>query len=413
MTVRRLTLNEFRTERNVSLSVLERETLRKLHPGIRIEPTAYSDDRYDLTPDQHVGIVCLPDLVIEVRPKVPMSSVLFLVSYACNAVKWFDAQPEYGRDIELTEVVAMIFARAVEQATRRGLLNGYQSEDESMQAPRGRILFDEQLRRRLRMSSPIEVRHDNYTPDVIENRLLVAALSILGRLSLRHESVRRELLRAQRLFGAVKRMHFSRNSVPEVLFTRLNRHYQPVVSLATLVLRSASLDLGKGGAHGSAFLVDMNHVFEQFVRRALRRALNLDTQSFPDRGPRLRLDQAGRVPLKPDLCLLEGNRIAWVGDAKYKRLPSETYKNADLYQLLAYTVVTGLSGGTLIYAADEGISAAEHIVLEAGKKLQVVALDLSAPSNMILRQIDRIATGIGKSPTIDIIKPASVGIGLP
>jgi 5-methylcytosine-specific restriction enzyme subunit McrC len=317
MTVRRLTLNEFRTERNVSLSVLERETLRKLHPGIRIEPTAYSDDRYDLTPDQHIGIICLPDVVLEVRPKVPISSVLFLVSYACNAVEWFDPQPEYGRDIELTEVVAMIFARAVEQATRRGLLNGYQSEDESLQAPRGRILFDEQFRRRLRMSSPIEVRHDNYTPDVIENRLLVAALSILSRLSLRHESVRRELLRAQRLFGAVKRMHFSRNSLPEVRFTRLNRHYQPAISLATLVLRSASLDLGKGGAHGSAFLIDMNHVFEQFVRRALRRALNLDTQRFPDRGPRPRLDQAGRVPLKPDLCLLEGNRITWIGDAKY------------------------------------------------------------------------------------------------
>jgi hypothetical protein len=75
--------------------------------------------------------------------------------------------------------------------------------------------------------------------------------------------------------------------------------------------------------------------------------------------------------------------------------------------------VTGLSGGTLIYAADEGISAAEHIVLDAGKKLQVVALDLSAPSNMILRQIDRLATGIRKSPTIDTIKPASIGIGLP
>ena len=220
-TARRLTLNEFGTERGVFLSIEEREALRRLHSGIRIEPTPYSNDHYDLTPDQRIGLVCLPDLVFEIRPKVPMSSVLFLVSYACNAVDRFDQQPEFGRELDLTEVVAIILARMVEQATRRGLLNGYQTEDDSLQAPRGRILFDEQLRRRLGISPPIEVRHDNFTTDIIENRLLVAALSTLGRLPLRSNSAKRELLRAQRLFGAVKRVHFSRTAVPDVLFTRV------------------------------------------------------------------------------------------------------------------------------------------------------------------------------------------------
>jgi 5-methylcytosine-specific restriction endonuclease McrBC regulatory subunit McrC len=59
-----------------------------------------------------------------------MSSVLFLVSYACNVVEWFDQQSEFGPELELTEVVAIMLARMVEQATRRGLLNGYQTEDD-------------------------------------------------------------------------------------------------------------------------------------------------------------------------------------------------------------------------------------------------------------------------------------------
>jgi 5-methylcytosine-specific restriction enzyme subunit McrC len=396
-TTRRLTLNEFKTERGVLLSIEEREALRQLHPGLRIEPTPYSNDHYDLTSDQRIGLVCLPDLVLEVRPKVPMSSVLFLVSYACNAVEWFNQQPEFGRELDLTEVVAIMLARMVEQTTRRGLLNGYQSEDESLQAPRGRILFDEQLRRRFGISPPIEVRHDNFTTDVIENRLLVAALSALGRLPLRSTSARRELLRAQRLFGAVKRVHFSRTAVPDILITRLNRHYQAAISLATLVLRSASLDLGTGGARGSALLIDMNDVFERFVRSALRMALDVDVKRFPERAPFLRLDEAEVIPLKPDLCLVEDQHITWVGDAKYKRLPSGAYRNADLYQLLSYAVATGLSSGTLIYAADEGVSTAEHVVLQAGKRLHVVALDLSAPPAAIRRQIKVLAEGIGKS----------------
>jgi 5-methylcytosine-specific restriction enzyme subunit McrC len=195
----------------------------------------------------------------------------------------------------------------------------------------------------------------------------------------------------------VERVHFSRTTVPDVLFTRLNRHYQAAISLATLVLRSASLDLGTGGARGSALLIDMNEVFEQFVRNALRMALGIEVKRFPERAPFLRLDEAETVPLRPDLCLVEGQRIAWVGDAKYKRLPSGAYGNADLYQVLAYTVATGLPSGTLIYAADEGVSTAEHVVRKAGKRLHVVALDLSAPPAAIRRQIGVLADGITRS----------------
>jgi len=395
--MRRLVLTEFKTEPAVALSTTERDTVRALYPGLRIEPTIGSDGRYDLTPDQRVGLVCLPSLVIEVRPKVPMSSVLFLLSYACDAASWSGQQAEFSRNLDLVEMIAIMLAGMVQQATRRGLLNGYQCEDESLQAPRGRILFDDQIRRRLGISPPIEVRHDVFASDIVENRLLLAALSAMCRIPIRSDCARRELNRSQRLFGAVSRLHFKPTEVPDVLFTRLNRHYQPAVSLASFVLRSASLDLGIGGTRGSAFLIDMNTVFERFVRSALRVYLDADLARFPERSPVLCLDQARVVPLKPDLCLLDGGRIVWVGDAKYKRLPVGGYRNADLYQLLAYAVALDLPGGTLVYAADEGVSAAEHVVRHAGKQLRVVALDLLAPRSKLLEQIDALARVVRSS----------------
>ena len=219
----------------------------------------------------------------------------------------------------------------------------------------------------------------------------------MGRIPHRSDGTRREIFRAERLFGAVRRTNFAPTAVPDVVFTRLNRHYQPAVSLASLLLRSASLDLGAGGARGSAFLIDMNSAFEQFVRRALRDALNARAERFPDRPPRTRLDRAGVVPLKPDLCLIEDEQVVWAGDAKYKRLPAGAYRNADLYQLLAYAVALDLPGGTLVYAADEGVSTAEHIVVHADKRLHVVALDLMAPRAGVLRQIASIALHIERS----------------
>ena len=398
--MRRLTLTEFRTQFGIVLSVDERDAVRRLHPGIRIEPTLGSESRYDLTPDQRVGLVCLPSLVIEIRPKVPMSSVLFLLSHACDAASWFEQQPELSDDLDLVEMIAIMLARLVQQATRRGLLNGYQSEDEALQAPRGRILFDEQIRRRLGTSPPIEVRHDVFTSDILENRLLLAALGAMNRIRLQSAMAKRELIRAQRLFGGVIRQHFEPASIPHVVFTRLNQHYQPAISLATLVLCSAALDLGVGGSRGSAFLIDMNAAFEQFVRKALRAAIGVESARFPDRPRTVHLDEAGVVPLKPDLCLLEGRRIVWVGDAKYKRLPVGGYRNADLYELLAYAVALDLPGGTLVYAADEGTGAAQHVVVHAGKRLRVVALDLVAPRSALLRQIQELAGQIAPTEPV-------------
>lgn len=390
-TTRRLTLTEFETLPGQELTTSERDGVRRLHKGIRVEPTLGAEGRYDLTADQRIGLVCLPGLVIEIRPKVPMSSVLFLVSYACDAAAWFAQQPELARNADLTEVLAIMLARLTEQATRRGLLNGYRTEDEALQAPRGRVLFDEQIRRRLAVAPPIEVRHDVFTADIIENRLLLAALEFMGRLPHRSLAATREVARAKRLFGAVQLVRFPPAAIPEIAFTRLNRHYEPAVSLASLLLRSSSLDLGAGGSRASAFLIDMNVVFEQFVRAAMRTALGADMATFPDRAPGIWLDEKGAVPLKPDLCLIRGGTLVWVGDAKYKRLASGAYNNADLYQVLAYSTALGLPGGLLVYAADQGVTSAEHVVTRSGKRFRIAALDLFAPPKSILRQIDGLA----------------------
>ncbi len=397
MTVRRLKLIEYRKEPAYQLSVDERDGLRRLHPGITIEPALGHSGRYDITADQRIGIVCLPALTVEICPKVPLESVLFVISYGCDAISWSDKRPEFADQPDLVEALAIMFARIVQHVTRHGLLNGYRCEDEPLRVLRGRLRFDEQIRRRFRIIPPLEVRHDLFTPDTHENRLLLSALDLLGRIPRCSASCRREIFRAQRLFGGVQAVRFHRVQDMEVHYNQLNRHYRPAIELAKLVLQNASLDLGDGGPNGSAFLIDMNCAFERFVRRALREAIGVDVGRIPGRAPSARMDEAGSVPLKPDLCLMKNRRVLWVGDAKYKRLPAGAYRNADLYQLLAYTIALDLNGGMLIYAADEGVRSAEHVVANCGKQLRVVTLDLSVSRERIRSQIKWLAQAIRQS----------------
>jgi 5-methylcytosine-specific restriction enzyme subunit McrC len=75
---------------------------------------------------------------------------------------------------------------------------------------------------------------------------------------------------------------------------------------------------------------------------------------------------------------------------KYKRLRAAGYLHPDLYQALAYTVATDLDDAMLIYAAGEAEDAT-HQIVHIGKRVHVRTLELSAPPEDILTQIQHLA----------------------
>jgi 5-methylcytosine-specific restriction enzyme subunit McrC len=193
----------------------------------------------------------------------------------------------------------------------------------------------------------------------------------------------------------VRQVAYDPRRLPSVHFTRLNERYRDVIVLSKLVLRSTTFDLGAGLAPASGFLVDMNRVFEDFLVAALREALGPTHGEFVQGSSRhpLHMDEDRRIRLEPDLSLWHGGQCVWLGDAKYKRLTSDAYPNADLYQATAYAVATGLDRAMLIYAKSEG-PATTHRVVHIGKSIDVVALDLSVPPAELLAQIEEIAASI-------------------
>ena len=125
--------------------------------------------------------------------------------------------------------------------------------------------------------------------------------------------------------------------------------------------------------------MDMSKVFEEFVRRALRKELGLSNRAFPvgNRLPRsVFLDENQEIKVEPDLSWWDGTTCMFAGDVKYKRVRGERVPNADLYQLFAYAAALDLPAGLLVYAEDEA-NAVVHRVRNAGKRLEIATLDLS------------------------------------
>ncbi len=386
-------LREYQESKPHPLAVDKRELLREFLPSVSIEPARGVGDIYVLKPGSTVGALEIGDMSVLIEPKIGIPQLLSLACYAMGVYKLQEQNLfDFQKAQALPDVLALALIAAARRAFGRGLLRGYCTEEDALQTVRGRIRFDEQVRRRYGIPLPVELRFDEFTEDILANQLVKAAAARIGRMTLRSSAARRGLGWIAAILENVSLREFRRRNVPELHFDRLNEHYRHVVGLARLILLQSEFEAFRGDVRASGFLIDMNVLFQEFVTQALRETLGVSDRTLrDDKGlHRLTLAEDDTVQLRPDLSWWDGETCMFVGDAKYKRIDHSSVPNADLYQMLAYTTALNLPGGLLIYAQGEA-EAATYKIRNTYKQLEVVALDLSGSLEEILDRVKAIA----------------------
>src|SRR5690606_22831352 len=142
-----------------------------------------------------------------------------------------------------------------------------------------------------------------------------------------------------------------------------------------VILRSGGIRDRTGRLEASAFLIDMNRLFERFVTVQLQRRL---AGRFEVRAQeQLYLDMERRIPMPPDLVFYRRGHPRLVADVKYKLTDDGLGRNPDFYQLLAYCGALNLDQGYLIYSADQGALATAAAVVNGGPMLSVRPIQLA------------------------------------
>ena len=393
--MRPINLQEYAESEPLRLSGSELDALGDRSLSLTITPAHGKAGAYRLKPGSTIGALEIGDLSVAIRPKLDISRVLFLASYAPGAFKRQEKRFDFDEAHTLVEALALALEAAARRAFARGLLHGYRTEEEALYTVRGRILVAEQIRRRFGVPVPIEVRYDEFTEDIRPNRLVKAAAGLLGRMRIRSPQARNGLRWIGAMLGNVTPVRYARSEVPPVTFDRLNAHYREVVGLARLILRHWAFEAARGDVRAAGFLMDMNTVFQEFVTEALRDKLRVAAHTLcSDREltgrRRIYLDDKSRVRLAPDLTWWDGPTCTFVGDAKYKNADGGRVPSADLYQLLAYATALDLPGGLLVYAQGEA-DPAKYQVRNAGTRLEVVAVDLAGSIEDLRASIGRLA----------------------
>ena len=103
------------------------------------------------------------------------------------------------------------------------------------------------------MALPVAVGYDEFTADILPNRLVKAAARRLRRAGLRSGKARRGLGWLAAMLEDVSLVEFPATAVPSVGFDRLNEHCRSVVELSRLVLRHGAFEAGRGLVRAAGF----------------------------------------------------------------------------------------------------------------------------------------------------------------
>jgi 5-methylcytosine-specific restriction enzyme subunit McrC len=249
----------------------------------------------------------------------------------------------------LHEWVVARFLSQLRDLVQRGLRFDYVEVEESGRLLRGRLDQVRQLRQPPGRQHIFHMRHDVFTPERRENRLLRSALDICFRIAKDPASWRlaNEL---RHLMSDIHPYQQPQNEMPLWQHNRLMAAYSGIKLWTQVIIDQLNPDFQAGSHKGIALLLPMQRLFEATVERVLKTKLPHCTVTGQPR----RHSLAAHTPkpgggaerwftLKPDL-LVEAGDVRVVLDAKWKLIDEHKssgdakydLSQADFYQLYAY-----------------------------------------------------------------------------
>ena len=260
----------------------------------------------------------------------------------------------------LLEVFIQQFLMAVSHLVKRGIRNDYSSRQDNISILRGRLIITKQISQNSARKDRFFTEFDEYIQDRPENRLIHAALRQVLRFCRAKDNQRV----ARGLSFVFAEVPISVDVAQDIQRIRLDRgmsYYEPALVWAKLILKGLSPIYAAGMNNALSLLFPMEAIFEAFVEKHLARQLrsSFTLKGQPSSQYLVTHDTKQWFRLRPDLLVMQQQKICFVLDTKWKLLNAaknngqEKYQlsQADFYQLYAYGhhYLNGSGNVVLIY----------------------------------------------------------------
>lgn len=374
----------------------------------RLDVRWLANGRIDVRASSWVGVVRFSAVEIRVLPKLVGGElkVLQMIEYT-DGVRLLKHLPATQRleavGDDLFELIVRLLVTDVKQLIREGLIREYRPTEDTLTVIRGRLRIRDQFLRRYGSLHQLDCAFDEYDSDIPENQLLGAALAVAWR-RVRNDKLRAD---ARAMFGVLSGICEPASLEAEwyrhrIHYNRRNSRYQPAHELAKLILKGLALqDLHSADNRGiTAFMLNMNTVFERFVTTLVANALS-GTQLHISAQVALKAvvvnESTNRdySTIRPDMVIEEaasGRRVPV--DIKYKLYDAIKLATSDVYQLFTYAYALGGAAehrrSGMIYAAHNATSGP---ALRIRAMIDVTSAQIRGAGLDVAAVLDELATG--------------------
>lgn len=335
------------------------------------------DGRRTLSVDNYVGVLELPSgAQLEIVPKVTaigedLPTLRALVIKMIAGALEITPRTVTDADLQtlglpLSEWLARQYLTSLSRLIQRGLRFEYQRVEEESRYLRGQLDIAKRMRQPPARRHIFPVRHDVFTSDRAENRLLRLALDACDRVALSPDCRRL----ANILLGALSELAPSVDvdaDLAQWSDSRLMADYRLVRPWCELIVRGLSPISQVGAWRGLSMLFPMERLFERYVAARLERMLASGCRLARQARSQALCLHRGKpwFALRPDM-LIETPTGPVVLDAKWKLLDADAgdaaqkygLSQGDFYQLFAYgqRYLQGSGQLYLIYPASDEFS---------------------------------------------------------
>ncbi len=292
------------------------------------------------------------------------------------------------RRFPMLEVFVRIFLENVNLLVRGGLGRKYVATQENLPVLRGRIAFQQHLRKNQIDRSCFYVEHDELSTNRPANRLIRTTLDRLKSI-VRNERNRRMLADLEMTFRAVPVARDLRADWRSHNIDRSMSHYGRVMQWVDLFLFNRGLSTWSGSHVHQSLLFPMEEVYEDFVTDSFRR-YQAEFQVFPQ-GPQKHMASTGGKfvsATRPDISLCSSpHHVQFILDAKWKPIGNRGSSlipgidSHDLYQIYAYGKLYECHAVALVYPRSGGFTSPVTVQFFDDLKLVCQPFDVTSPES--------------------------------
>ena len=372
-----------------------------------------------------VGTAKFESFSIEVYPKLAggHTGLLSMLRFAttADALRRIPAERSYALErLGLVEIWCLVLAEESEALLMSGLLSDYRQEEEVLPTIRGRLLPRNQLVHQFGRPDRLECRYEDHVTNVVENRLLRAALTLASRLPIERDLGRR-LHRLAEAYASYCDLDLrsADELADQLVYHRRNQHYRPANAAALILLRGLRLHdiYAAGNARAFAFFMDMDPLFEAFATKLVETAMAgtpVQVKRQASSGSIIMNSLTGRSykTVRPDILLEQAHPKGTLPlDCKYKLYDQRNVDPSDLYQSFlyayAYRITGALPAAVILYPSNDPSASGIRLAIMEHSRVQAARLrSLPIQVTTLVRQIE--AGNLGSSLHLSELRQALV-----